>query len=223
MRKAIFYKEWIKLHRAGGLLMMMCICFTGYSLLRIQRVIEFKGIAHLWEILLQKEVVFIELLKYIPLVTGIVIGIVQFIPEMQQKRLKLTLHLPFSHQRMILLMLSFGLLMICTIFAVQSAILSGYLYHILAPELAGRIILTALPWFFGGIGAYIFTAWICLEPTRGMRIINLLIAAATLRIFFLTDTPQAYDSMLLPLILLMVCTIGFPWLSVKRFTAGKQD
>lgn len=62
---------------------------------------QFQGGSHLWEILLSRDVVFIETLTYIPLLAGLLLAIVQFVPEMQQKRLKLTLHLPYPQNRML--------------------------------------------------------------------------------------------------------------------------
>ena len=109
MKKAIFYKEWIKTRRYFPIALIVSVIFIIYALLGIQRVINFRGVAHLWEILLSRDVVFIETLTYIPLLTGLLLAIVQFVPEMQQKRLKLTLHLPYPQNRMLMLMLIAGL------------------------------------------------------------------------------------------------------------------
>ena len=223
MLHAILLKEWIKLKRFWFLIFIINFCFTIYALLTMNRIVNFRGVTHLWEILLLKEVVFINILQYLPLLTGMLAGIVQFVPEMQQKRLKLTLHMPFSQRRMVMAMTGFGLAGIILIFILQYSLLSVYLYPILATELVNRILLTALPWFLAGITAYICTVWICIEPTGKYRIIYSLIAIGALRIFFLSDTPQAYDSMLPLLILFILCILYFPWFSVKRFTAGKQD
>ena len=57
--------------------------FIGYALFQIYRITQFKGVGHVWEILLQKDTVFIDLLQYLPLFIGILAGIVQFVPEMQ--------------------------------------------------------------------------------------------------------------------------------------------
>ena len=92
MKKAIFYKEWIKTRRYFPIALIVSVIFIIYALLGVQRVINFRGVAHLWEILLSRDVVFIETLTYIPLLAGLLLAIVQFVPEMQQKRLKLTLH-----------------------------------------------------------------------------------------------------------------------------------
>ena len=109
MIKAIFYKEWIKMRCFYPLSALFLFGATAYALLRVQRVITFKGAAHVWEVMLEKEVVFIDILQYLPALLGVLLAVVQFVPEMAQKRLKLTLHLPFPQWKMILLMSGIGL------------------------------------------------------------------------------------------------------------------
>lgn len=82
MKKAIFYKEWIKTRRYTLLALILSLVFVGYALLQLQRVIGFKGVGHLWEILLSRDTVFIEVLTYVPLVIGLLMAVVQFVPEM---------------------------------------------------------------------------------------------------------------------------------------------
>lgn len=89
-----------------------------------------------------------------PLLAGLLLAIVQFVPEMQQKRLKLTLHLPYPQNRMLMLMLIAGLSELIVIYLIDYLILYVYLQNILAPELTDRILLTSLPWYIGGITAY---------------------------------------------------------------------
>ena len=117
---------------------------------------------------------------------------------------------------MILLMSGIGLGALALLFIVQTAVLWGYFHALLAPELVARILLTALPWYLAGLTLYLLTAW-------KRRLANLLIAVGVCRIFFLSDTPQAYDGMLPWLALLLVCSLFFPLLSVYRFKQGCQD
>ena len=92
---AIFYKEWIKTRWYFLLAVITTLGFTGYCMLRINRVVEMKGAAHVWEVMMQRDAIFIEMLQYIPLIAGVLMAVVQFVPEMQRKCLKLTLHLPY--------------------------------------------------------------------------------------------------------------------------------
>lgn len=223
MTKALIYKEWIKMRYFYPLCAVALLGFTAYALLRIERVITFRGVSHVWEMLLQKETVFIEILQYLPLLSGVALALVQFVPEMARKRLKLTLHLPYPQQRTILLMAGLGLGALVALFAVQAVVLGAYLHTLLAPELVARILLTTLPWYLAGPVFYLLTAWVCLEPTWRRRVANVLIAAGVCRIFFLSEVPQAYDGMLPWLVGFLLCALFFPLVSVYRFRQGCQD
>ena len=114
---AIFFKEWIKTRWYLLLACIVTLGFAGYSMLRINRVVELKGAAHVWEVMLSRDAVFVNLLEYAPLLVGILLALVQFIPEMYHKCLKLTLHLPYPQLKMINLMLLYGLLTLVICFA----------------------------------------------------------------------------------------------------------
>lgn len=223
MIKAIFYKEWIKMRWFCLVAALFLAGFTAYALLRVQRVITFKGAAHIWEVMLEKEVVFINILQYLPVLLGVLLALVQFIPEMTHKRLKLTLHLPFPQRKMILLMMGVGLAALAVLSAVQAFVLWCYFHTLLAPELVSRILLTSLPWYLAGLALYPLAAWVCLEPTWRRRVADILVAVGVCRLFFLSETPQAYDGMLPWLLALLLCVLFFPLLSVYRFKQGCQD
>ena len=208
MNKAIFFKEWIKTRGLFFITLLVSLCFAGYVMMRINRVITFKRADHLWAILLSRDTVFIELLQYLPLIIGALFASSQFIPEMTQKRLKLTLHLPAQ---------------ISIVFLLQAASLWIYLQQHIACEMVARILLTAAPWYICGYTAYLMTAWICLEPTWKLRIVNLLIAAGIVRIFFLLDKPEAYNSFLPTLIIFTILCASLSIRSVVRFKEGCQD
>ena len=223
MIKAIFYKEWIKMRWFCLVAALFLAGFTAYALLRVQRVITFKGAAHIWEVMLEKEVVFIDILQFLPVLLGVLLALVQFIPEMTHKRLKLTLHLPFPQRKMILLMMGVGLAALAVLSAVQAFVLWCYFHTLLAPELVSRILLTSLPWYLAGLALYPLAAWVCLEPTWRRRVADILVAVGVCRLFFLSETPQAYDGMLPWLLALLLCVLFFPLLSVYRFKQGCQD
>ena len=220
---AIFYKEWIKTRWYFLLAVLATLGFTGYCMLRINRVVEMKGAAHVWEVMLQRDVIFIDMLQYIPLIAGILMAIVQFVPEMQRKCLKLTLHLPCPELRMIGAMLLYGGLLLGVLFAVSLGVLFVAFRAVLAPELVRHILLTAAPWYAAGIAAYLLAAWICLEPTWRRRLLYGAVAACVLRLFFLAPAPEAYDGFLPWLTLCTLCTASWSWWSVVRFKEGRQD
>ncbi|MDL2290010.1 hypothetical protein LJB95_01220 [Paludibacteraceae bacterium OttesenSCG-928-F17] len=223
MNKIFFYKEWIKTRYYFVVAFIVTLCFCVYCILNISRIIELKGAVHIWEVMLQRDAIFIQQLRFIPLIIGILAGVMQFIPEMQQKRIKLTLHLPCSYYRSIGIMLLFGVCMLIVIFVCNFLFLSIALSQYFAVEMVRHILLTAFVWYLAGVLAYFFSAWICIEPTWKRRVLNTLIAVAVLRILFLSETPEAYNSFLPILVIYTVLASVLPFLSIVRFKTGKQD
>jgi hypothetical protein len=223
MKKAIIYKEWIKLRRLFPLAVLVTAGFTAYVLMRIGHMYAFNGAGSVWMAVLEQNAVLIDDIKYLPAIVGLLVGIVQFVPEVQHKRLKLTLHLPYPQRGMILLMLGFGIVLTTGLFVLQAAATWAYLESILAHELAARIMMTAMPWYAAGTAAYLLTAWICIEPTWRLRMFDILVAAGTLRLFFLSGTPRGCDTLLPWIAAVIVCALFFSLYSTDRFMRGCQD
>ena len=160
MNKAIFYKERIKIRRFYPLATAVLAGFTAYALLRIGRMYAFNGAASVWLAVLDRGDVLVDPLKYLPALVGAGLGLAQFLPEIIQKRLKLTLHLPDSHRAMMLGMLGYGLVLLTMLFAVQLLAIGLYLRHLMAPELVHAVVSTTLPWYAAGFAGYLFAAWI---------------------------------------------------------------
>ena len=223
MIQAIFYKEWIKLHRYVLLALAVTSAMTGYCMLRIDRAMELNGAAHIWEVMVMKDAIFINSLEYVPLIAGILAALVQFMPEMQRKCLKLTLHLPCPQKKMLFTMSGTGALLLLLCFAANFALMLGYLGSVLPRELVCNILSAAAPWYLAGLAAYLLTSWICLEPTWKMRIFNILVAALIIRVYFLGSAPKAYNGFLPWLTLYTLALSLLSWISVVRFKAGRQD
>lgn len=219
---AIFYKEWIKTRWYFLLALTSTLGFVGYCLLRINRVIEMQGAAHVWEVMLDRDAIFIETLQYVPLIVGILMAVVQFVPEMQRKCLKLTLHLPYPELRMTGSMLCSGLALLLVCFAANFLLMEVYLTGVFAHELKNHILLTALTWYLAGISGYLLVAWICLEPAWKRRLFNLVVSMLILRVFFLAPTPEAYNKFLPYLLVYTLLTASFSWISILRFKTGKE-
>ena len=158
IEKAIIYKEWIKIRWTYLLVLCVLAGFSIYSVLNLNRVIHLKGAVHIWDVILQRDALFINLLKYVPLIGGLLLALTQFVPEMQQKRLKLTLHLPYPHQQLISRMLLFGSALLILGFLGDLVYLNLSLNQVLAPEMTRHILSAAMPWFLAGIASYYLTA-----------------------------------------------------------------
>ncbi|MGL5682965.1 MAG: hypothetical protein ACRDDZ_07910 [Marinifilaceae bacterium] len=223
MEGAIDYKEWLKMYRFIALGALLMTGMTVYALLRMERVVQFKGAGHLWDIMLTKDVVFIESLTYIPVFIGVVLAIAQFVPEMEQKRMKLTLHLPYPAEKMMRRMVWFGFRVTAGICAASVLLMAVRFYWLLAPEFMSHVLLTATPWFMAGCCAYLLTVWVVVEPTRRGRLLNALCALLWVSLFFVPAKPEAGNGMIGWYALLTVVAGMVVYRSMYRFKEGKQD
>lgn len=223
MEKAIIFKEWIKTRMVFAISLVLAISVALYAVLMMNRLIELKGAEHLWLILLLKDNTFVDIIKYVPLVIGLAVGVAQMAPEMSQKRLKLTLHLPYPQGRLIALMLMSGLCELFVIYFLQAAIIAIYDFSILPVELVERVMLTTLPWYFAGFTAYLFVTAICLEGTWRRRIVLSLLAIAVLMMYFLQAALEAYNGMIFIIIIATLLLTVLSFGSIIRFKEGRQD
>ena len=74
MEKALLYKEWLKTRRVFFAALVLAVALACYAVLMMNRLIELKGVDHLWLIMLMKDNTFIDIIKYSPLAIGIPIG-----------------------------------------------------------------------------------------------------------------------------------------------------
>lgn len=201
----------------------LAAALTIYAMIVINRLITLKGVEHLWMIMLLKDNTFVEILKYLPLAVGVAIGAAQMVPEMQQKRLKLTLHLPFPQMRLCIVMLGFGLVLCALVFVAQWVAVGIFYARIIPLQLVWRVLLTMLPWYAAGLMGYIFTAAVCLEGTWRRRVIVSLLGIAMVMVCYLQSAPEAYNAFIF-LIMGYVCVLlVLPLGSVMRFKEGRQD
>ncbi|MDE5989548.1 MAG: hypothetical protein K2H17_09130 [Duncaniella sp.] len=201
----------------------LAVCIAFYTVAMMNRLIELKGVEHLWLIMLLKDNTFIDMIKYVPLLVGLAIGVAQMAPEMTQKRLKLTLHLPYPQRRLVGLMLLAGLAELLVVYLLQAMIIMVYDFRILPVELVGRVMLTTLPWYFAGFTAYLFVTAVCLEGTWRRRIILSLLGIAVLMMYFLQPALEAYNGMVLLIVITVVLLAVLSFGSIIRFKEGRQD
>lgn len=223
MERAIIFKEWVKTRMVFFISLGLAVCIAFYTVAMMNRLIELKGVEHLWLIMLLKDNTFIDMIKYVPLLVGLAIGVAQMAPEMTQKRLKLTLHLPYPQRRLVGLMLLAGLVELLVIYLLQAMIIMVYDLRILPVELVGRVMLTTLPWYFAGFTAYLFVTAVCLEGTWRRRIILSLLGIAVLMMYFLQPALEAYNGMILLIVITVVLLAVLSFGSIIRFKEGRQD
>ncbi len=222
MTKAIFYKEWIKLRTiiiAGAVLFVAIAIYLGIG---TQTKLRVAGAAHLIDMMINKDANFIMLIKYLPAFFGLSLGLFQFIPEMNRRSLKLTLHLPISESRTITSMMLFCITTQLAIYFVSACVLFGMLSTYLPIEITNAWAFASIPWVLAGFASYLLCCWVCIEPLWKQRIINGLAAFAILNIFLLASGSYGFQYFNVVLVLLTVLAVFLPFYSVARFKEGVQ-
>lgn len=223
MEKMIVYKEWLKTRWVLLGITLVMAGVSAYALLNLAKVVEFRGAELLWTTLIAKDTVLLEAFRYLPAVAGGLLALAQMLPEIQQKRLKLTLHLPYPEGKMLLVVGGYGMAVLTLLFALHAGLSALVLGRWLVPELIGRILRTMLVWYLAGWAVYLWTAAICLEPTWRRRVLLAALLACLLWLLFLSTVPEAYKSFLPVLVVYVLLSALLIRGSVARFKEGCQD
>lgn len=223
MIRSIIFKELLKTRRAFFCCLVLAIFFTGYAIMSVNRVIASHGVEHVWLIMLLKDQTFMDMIKYLPALSGLLIALSQMLPEMNRRRLKLTLHLPFPELKMLMVMLATGLAELTSLFLLQTAAISIYYSRIISSEMTIYVLMSTLPWFIAGYIAYLFVCAICLEGKWQRRIILALTVCAVIYLFFQQPSPGAYNSIIPGVVLLTLLLSLLSYGSILRFRKGLID
>lgn len=221
MIESIYYKEWYK---SRWTLLLILLAFTGvilYSFISISQNLRVQGINNVWDLIVQKGIYYFSTIKYLPLLAGIILAISQYTPEMINKRLKLTLHLPMHESKIMMSMLSYGIINLILIFTLVYAVIYWGTWIYFPKEVASWNTIIILPWLLGGLVAYLLTTWICLEPVWKQRIMNSVITILILALFYFDVVPGAYTPSIVYLITITILCVLFSFFSLIRFKDGE--
>jgi hypothetical protein len=218
----LFFKEWIKSRWA---LLIIFVVFAGvvtYSFISVSTTLRLVGASQVWEGIVQKGITCFDYVKFLPLLAGVLLAVVQYAPEVINKRFKLTLHLPLPEYRIMLTMLLFGVLGLAVIFLLAYFVIAVGLSGYFPAEIVQWNLDAVRPWLWGGIAAYLLSAWACLEPVWRQRVFDALIACGLLALFYFDEIPGAYAPFLPCLLTLIVLSVSFSFYSLIRFKDGEQ-
>lgn len=221
MYRSLFFKEWVKTSGLIYLLVMLFAGVTAYIFLHIAKLNQ-AGTIPLWGSIIENDFTLVSLIRYLPGVAGLLFAIAQFAPEMQSKRLKLTLNLPLRETKIICAMSGYGVVILSALFLVTGTILLGGISIWFSGEIVTANFMKMLPWFLGGYAAYLFGAWICFEPVWFQRVLNALPAVCILSFFYMEAPSGGYIPFLPYLIVIIAAAFTFSFFSVARFKSGVQ-
>ena len=222
LNSPLFYKEWIKSRWALLIILLIFAGVLAYSFISVSTSLRLIGAGLVWENIVQKGITCFDYAKFLPLLAGVLLAVVQYAPEMINKRLKLTLHLPLPEYKIMLAMLTFGVFSLAVIFLASYFAIAIGLSSYFPAEIVHWNLAAVAPWLWGGIAAYLLSVWVCLEPVWRQRVFDALIACGLVALFYFSAIPGAYAPFLPCLLILVALSVSFSFYSLIRFKDGEQ-
>lgn len=217
MIQAIFRKEFFKIFRPGLLLMAVHICILFYLYVATRRLFILDHAEVVWYRVLHLGQIHYGFLKYIPLLSGILLSCFQFLPEMWGERFRLSLHLPVRPEFVTLAHLLVGLTLFWAMGLVDLCGL-GLTTGLFFPWQGIKIsLVTALPWTMAGAAAYLGMALALLEPDFRLKAVNLVMGAGVAGLYLQNVDPGAFGPCLGRLFIPPALMIPAVLLPVFRF------
>ncbi len=129
-----------------------------------------------WYQAMQLGLPFYETLQYAPVCTGAVLALLQFVPEMKNERLRLSLHLPVDTAALIAVHLLAGLAALAVCLGIQGVGVVLVLQRWFPAEMLQHVLGVWTPWALAGAVGYLGGALVLLEPSFARRMAYLAMA-----------------------------------------------
>lgn len=221
--RALWFKEWIKLRPWLVLLLIGHLAFAVWFFLSMRH--EFR-VEHAEMIFYQASRIghlFYEDMRYLPLVTGALLGVAQFLPEVNRGRLRLAMHLPVSLGALIAGHLAIGLAALLALLALDLGVLALTVGLFFPGAFVASAVATALPWMLAGVAAYLGAALVLLEPVRWRQAVNFVVVGGVVWLHHLSNSYGAYDLALPGLVALTAFIAPATLLAATRFRDGESS
>lgn len=196
MLPAIVLKEWLKIRWVWVAALLVHLGLLLYLLLALRHQFQIEHSEMIWYWAFELRRLLYTQIQYLPALTGAVIAIAQFGPEMLDGRFRLSLHLPIRGDLLVWSWVGFGALMGGLLALLDLAGLYWIVGRWFPREAAASAVLTALPWLLGGWVAYFGTTLALLEPARARRLIYAGLTLAFLALLYQARGYQEYDRIL---------------------------
>jgi hypothetical protein len=222
MWKSIIYKEWLKTRWLLLASLSLGILVMVYIFLQVRHGMQFVGAVEFWNSILFKGYNFVKIVKYIPLIMGLGLAVAQYFPETLNKRIKLTFHLPKDETRLLLGIHAYGVACLIALFLIFYLVFIAGSIIYFPREITNSTLVTALPWFLGGLAAHFMAALILLEPVWRYRFFYALVGYGFVSLFYVNAGLGAYAPAIPSLLVLTVLSSVVVLFSGYRFRKGEM-
>jgi hypothetical protein len=184
MLGSLLLKEWLKMKRFFVALILLNLGFCIKIFLDIRQQMHSEHAEMVWYQVIHIHTLLYQDIRYLPLVSGVILAISQFIPEINGRRMRISLHLPIDRNRMLLVCLAIGMLLFLSIAICDVGFIYCTLRLFFPLEVATSTFSTLAPWLIAGIFGYLGTVTILLESSLRRRIFLLLVFSTLITLCF---------------------------------------
>lgn len=200
---SIFYKEFFKTRLGMVLLLGGNALFMGWLWLDIRRLFLLDHPEIVWYRVMDLGQIPYMPLTFLPAICGCIFCCFQFLPEMRDERLRISLHLPCAMPVLILSHLLYGLTFLSLLFALNALALILISHAYFPPDAVLLALQTTAPWFLAGLYAYLCMTCCLLEPRPRARLLGLLLGGGLCAPLLIRTAPGSLAPCLPAFLLLM--------------------
>lgn len=213
---SLLLKEWLKLkwYFTAVFLVNIGICVKIFFDIRQQMRNEHAEMV--WYQAVHLHTVLYQEMCYLPIITGLVLSVSQFVPEMMGRRMRIALHLPTGRNRMILICLLTGILFYAIVCIFDLTLICLVLRTYFPVEVAVSSLTTFFPWILAGLLSYLGCVTVLLEPSQ-IRRLFLLFVFATIVVMLIEGNGYGWFASLLGLFFWLI-----PFALFSVFESGRR-
>lgn len=217
----LFYKEWLKTKWFVLVSLLLGVGVILYAFIDLNSSIinAGGGSKYVYELFTRGGQPHYEIFRNIPLIIALLLGVSQFMPEVLQKRIKLTLHLPASEMFLLYNMVLYGFLVMLGMMLVFMALFFALDACFLTTEMHRMALEAFGPWILGGFTTYFFVAMIAMEPSWKYRFLYAIVVYELVGIFLLGGTMNKMYPLLCGI--LVLGSLGMLY-TANRFKIGER-
>ena len=150
MYKALAYKEWLKIKWVVIAGFVLETALLTYIFTNLRAITEYNSAVTIWSTIIYRSYMYFDIVMYVPILLGFAVAVSQYLPEITDMKLKLTLHLPMEENRVLLFLNIFGITILFLLFLPLSIVLIIGSISVFPSEIVFAMFLTILPWFLAG-------------------------------------------------------------------------
>lgn len=167
--QSIFYREWHKTRLIVIGSAVITISVMIYILLSFAHDVRASGMTTIVRDIAVNNIQPLYVFKFVPTILGALLAIGQFLPEVTDGRLKLTLHLPFNEHYIMATLLAYGSIALFAVISI-GVLLSMIIGKYVPFSILNYIIISIHPWLASGHITYALVAAMIIEPYWARRI-----------------------------------------------------